>query len=80
MRVRKVPEVKTTSSSVLSASVDSDSGGTPSAAGLKPTTGPKETELVQSFAKFVQAQTDVPWHLTQWHLCLLTLLYNITMT
>ena len=56
-------KVKTTSSSVLSASeskADSESSdSTPGVSGSKLTTDPKETELVQSVAKFIQAQTDM---------------------
>ena len=51
-------KVGTTSSSVPSASADSDSSdGTPVSS--KPTTDPQEKELVQSVAKFIQAQTDM---------------------
>ena len=54
---------KTTSSSVLSASESKadreSSDSTPGVSSSKLTSDPKETELVQSVAKFIQAQTDM---------------------
>ena len=56
-------KVKTTSSSVLSASESNahseSSDSTPGMSYSRPTTDPKETELVKSVAKFIQAQTDM---------------------